>query len=229
MSEKQEIRLEAQTRTHEGKKVRQLREQGIVPAVVYGHSKESKNIQLKLRDLERAYKNAGENTLIDLVVDNDSPIRVLIHDVSHDAISDYIQHVDFYAVNMSEKIHAEVVLHFVGISPAVKEAGGTLMKTKDSIEIKCLPQDLISEKEVDISALKTFEDAIHVRDIEFPASVEVLDDSEEILASVAPPRSEEELAELNQTVTEDISKVEGVADKDKSVEASGEPKTSETK
>lgn len=227
MSEKQAIRLEAQTRTHEGKKVQQLREQGIVPAVVYGHGKDSHNIQLKLRDLDRAYKNAGENTLIDLVIDNDSPIRVLIHDVSHDAISDYIQHVDFYAVNMSEKIHAEVVLHFVGIAPAVKEAGGTLIKTKDLIAIKCLPQDLISEKDIDISSLKTFEDAIHVRDVDFPASVEVLDDSNEVLASVAPPRSEEELAELNQNVTEDISKVEGVADK--TPEVAVDAKASETK
>jgi large subunit ribosomal protein L25 len=131
MLEKQEIRLEAQSRTHEGKKVRQLREQGIVPAVVYGHGKTSHNVQIKLRDLDRVYKNAGENTLVDLVIDNESPIRVLIHDVSHDVITDYIQHVDFYAVNMHEKIHAAVVLHFVVIAPAVKEAGGTLVKTKD--------------------------------------------------------------------------------------------------
>lgn len=227
MSEKQEIRLEAQTRTHTGKQVRQLREQGIIPAVLYGHAKDNKNIQVKLKDLDRVYKNAGENTLVELVIDNSEPIRVLIHDLSHDTLSDYIQHVDFYAVNMNEKVHAEVVLQFVGIAPAVKEAGGTLMKTKDYIAVKCLPQDLISEQEIDISVLKTFEDAIHVRDVKFPGSIEVIDDGDEVLASVAPPRSDEELAELNQAVSEDVSKVEGVADK--TTDAAVEAKAQETK
>lgn len=227
MSEKQEIRLEAQTRTHEKKHVRQLREQGIIPAVVYGHGAENRNVQVKLQDLERVYKNAGENTLIELAVDGKDTIPVLIHDVSHDAITDYIQHVDFYAVNMKEKIHAEVVLHFVGIAPAVKELGGTLVKSKDYIAVKCLPEDLISEQEIDISVLKTFEDSIYVKDVSFPNTIEVLDDDEEVLASVAPPRTEEELAELNQAVSEDISKVEGVADKP--AEAGSADKPTETK
>lgn len=228
MSEKHAISLAAQSRTHQKKQVSHLRKAGIIPGVVYGHGKDTQSVQIKLFDIDRIYKSAGESTLIDLSIDEQSPIKVLIHDIAHDIITDTIQHVDFYAVNMKEKIHAEVVLHFIGVSQAVKEAGGTLVKNKDHIAIKCLPQDLISEKEIDIASLGTFEDVIHVSDITFPEGIEVLDEPENVIALVTPPRTEEELAELNQVVTEDVSAVEGIADKPADEEAASTDKAGET-
>lgn len=97
---------------------------------------------------------------------------------------------------MDEKIKTEIPLEFVGESEAVKSLEGSLVQNKDSVEVECLPGDLVGEIQIDISVLKTFDDSIHISDITVPHGIEILADAEEMIASVEPPRSEEELAEL---------------------------------
>lgn len=212
MEDNQALILKASSRTDTGKKVQALRKKSLVPAVVYGHNKDNQNVEVRSKELETIYSTAGDSTLIDLAVDNQAPIKVLFHDVSRDIISNVIQHVDFYIVNMSEEINAEIVLIFQGEADAVKKLGGTLVKNKDHISIKCLPQNLIGEMDIDISLLKTFEDVIHVSDIPFPDTITILDDPDQVIAIVTPPRSEEELAQLEETVSEDVSAVAGAAE-----------------
>lgn len=202
--------LTAQTRVATKKKVKELRQQGIVPAVVYGHKKTNQNIQIDLRALEKAYAVSGESSLIDLSIDDQSPCSVIINEMARDQLTDTITHVDFYMVNMKEMIHTQVALQFTGEAPAVKALGGVLVKNKDHINIKCLPQDLVKEMAVDITGLKTFTNAIHIRDVHFMPGIEVLDNVEEVVVLVTPPRSDEELAALNEKVTEDVTAVEGV-------------------
>ncbi|MFA5995471.1 MAG: 50S ribosomal protein L25 [Patescibacteria group bacterium] len=202
--------LNANTRTGLKKICRTLRQQGFVPGVVYGHGLKNCNVQFSLKELAKVYQQAGDSTLIDLIIDNKPAIKALIQDVSYDILSDIIQHVDIHVVNMQEAIHAEIPLNFIGVAPAIKELNGILLKNKEKINVKCLPQDLIKELAVDISLLKTFTDIITVTDLAFPKAITVLDKPEETVVKVTPPRSDEELAALNQTVQEDVTKVAGV-------------------
>ncbi|HBR71634.1 MAG TPA: 50S ribosomal protein L25, partial [Candidatus Moranbacteria bacterium] len=101
-------------------------------------------------------------------------------------------------------------LEFVGESPAVKENGGILVKNMDEVEVKCLPADLPSKFEINLSMLAKFEDHITVADIKVPQGVEILAEKEAVIALVIPPRTEEELASLDEKVEADVTKVEGV-------------------
>lgn len=206
----QNFSLQATTRNITGKKVAGLREQGITPAVVYGHGKDTASIQVDQAALEKVYSQAGRGSLIDLTVDNQAAIPVVIQSLSRNRMSDVVEHVDLHAVRMDQEITSEVVLVFTGESMAVKSQGGTLVKNKDHITIKCLPSKLIKELTIDISPLATFEDSIKVSSLQLPDGIQVMDQADDMIALVAAPRSDEELAALNESVTEDVSKVQGV-------------------
>jgi large subunit ribosomal protein L25 len=128
--------------------------------------------------------------------------KVLIQEVEVHNVTGDVLHVDFYEVNMTEKITTTVPLKFTGDSAAVLDLNGTLITNKAEIEIECLPADLPHEIEVDLSVLADFEATIHVSDIKVSDKVEIKDDPEELIASVEPPRTEEELAELEEPVAE---------------------------
>lgn len=175
------------------KNVRALREQGIIPGVIYGPElKENLNVGLDLVKLEKIYNEAGENSLINLQLDGEKEAReVLIKDIAFEAVRGRISHVDFYQIKKGEKLDIEPELVFVGMAPAVKEIGGILIKSLAKIEIRCLPKDMISEVEVDLTTLKNFGDKISVRDLKVSANVEILTDLDETVAVIAEPREEE--------------------------------------
>lgn len=204
-----QIILTANKRTHLGKTINQLRKQNILPGVVYGHGFDSTPLEMNEKEFKKAFKQAGENTLVSLQVEGQT-IPVIIHDVQMHYLKDHPIHVDFYAVKMDEKLKARIPLHFVGESAAVKELGGVLVKNLFEIEVECLPVDLPHFFEVDISSLNTFEDAIRVSNIKVPEKVKVLAPADELIANVAAPRSEEELKSLEAEVVEKVEEVEGV-------------------
>lgn len=206
----EKIRLKAKLREERGKKVNKGRKSGLIPAVTYGKSAESQSLWIDNLDFSRLIKKHGESVIIDLSIGEKSGHNVLIHEMQQNPISGNISHIDFYQVKMDEKIETEVELVFVGEFPAVKELGGVLVKSLDKIEISCLPADLPSSIEVDIADIKTFEDHIYVKDLNIPKEVEIKDDPETVVALVTPPRSEEELSELEEKVVEDVTEVEGV-------------------
>lgn len=226
----QTIQLSAQTRNVVGRAVRQLRAQDIIPAVMYGHESETINISVPRKTLLQAYEKAGESTLVDLQIDTQTPVKVIIHDVQRDGISDRITHVDFYKVNMKEKISAEVPLVFVGEAPAVKSLGGVLLKNLIKVEVESLPGDLPHEITVDISKLATFEDKITVGDLQLPNGVSVQAEATEAVAMVEPPRSEEELKALEGEVKADVSTVEVLTEKkEEGAEGEAAPAAGEVK
>lgn len=192
--------LKVQKREITGKAVAELRRGGLIPAVVYGKGKENENLSVNRLEFEHIYKEVGSSAIIKLEVDESGEKNVLIHDVSLGAVSGLPEHIDFYEVSMTEKITATVPLHFVGDSPAVIDLQGTLLTNKDEVEVECLPTDLPQNIEVDISILSDFEKAIHVADLKIPSGVEIKDDPEELVVTVEPPRSEEEMAELEEPV-----------------------------
>jgi large subunit ribosomal protein L25 len=210
--------VNTKTREFTGKKVKTLREQNLIPAVVYGKDAKPQNLVLEYLPFERVFREAGESSLIDLKINDSAPVKVLIHGIQKNPTSGKFIHIDFWQVKMTEKITAEIELKFVGESPAVKELGGVLIKSLDKIKVECLPQDLIHEIDVDISSLKTFEDLIHIKDLKIPAGIRVLDNPEEAIATITPPRTEEELAELEAKPEEKIEEVEVVEKKEEKEE-----------
>ncbi len=205
--------LQATTRTVIGKQVKQLRTNGELPGIVYGNGVENQIISLKETDFARIFKHAGTSTLVNLVVDDAKPVKVLLHEPQLHPIKPALVHADFYVVKMTEKLQTEIPLHFIGEAEAVTVLDGTLNTPLDSLNVECFPDKLVSAIEVDLGALKTFDDVIRIGDITLPEGIEVLDDGEEVIATITPPRSEEELAELDEAVDGaalDAAAVEGV-------------------
>ncbi len=199
--------LSVAIRSVTGKKVADLRTQGQIPAVVYGHGTENTNISIAYVPFEKLYKEAGESSLIDLSIEGKPLVKVLVHGIQRDPSSYRFTHVDFYQVRMDEKLHTTIPLKFVGESKAMKELGGILVKSMDELEVRCLPADLVHEIEVDIAALQTFEDMISVGDIKLPKGIEVMNELEAGIATVSEPISQEELDALDTKVEENIDAV----------------------
>lgn len=181
-----------------------------MPGVVYGRGVKNMNVAVGITVLAKTLKEAGESTLLELSLEGNGSKHVLIHDLQRDPVKNFPIHVDFLEVRLDQKIKANVYLEFMGESPAIKELGGVLVKNVHELEVEALPQDLPHNIEVDISAIKTFEDHITVGDVKVGSRVKIISPVETIVVSVIPPRSEAELEALKTEVTEDVSKVEGV-------------------
>ncbi len=211
----QAIALNAKARTITGKQTKTLRLKQLIPAVVYGNSMKPENVQMEYNIFAKVFLAAGATNIIDLTIEDKAPLKVLIHDLSRNPITHRIAHVDFHALNMSEKITVTVPLKFVGDSAAVKELAGILVKTIDEVEVSALPTDLVQEIEVNLSSLKTFNDALHIHDIILPKGITLTTKTDDVIAKVMPPRSDEELKSLGDAVVENLDSVEKVAKPEK--------------
>jgi len=205
---KKNITLDAKIRTEPVNK--ELINKEDIPGILYGRGIENVMVFVDRKKFNNIYEELGESTVFKLALEGADERNVLIKEVQRDVLSAAPRHIDFYQVRMDEKIEAEIELVFKGESAAVKELGGILVKNMDAIPVKSLPGDLPPEMEVDITAIRTFDDYIYVKDLTVSEKVEILIDPETVVAMVSPPRSEEELAELETEVKEDVTKVEGV-------------------
>lgn len=190
--------------------IEKSRKQGVIPAVVYGNKIQSKNLFLNSGEFSKIFKKAGESTVINLTDEANKIIPVIVQAVQYHPVKSDVIHVDFYAVDMKAKLTAKVSIEFIGEAPAVKTSGGVLVKSLNEVEVECLPADLPHNVSVDISVLKSFTDAIHLKDLKMGDKVKILGNPEDVIAKVQAPRDVE--AELAAPVVEDISKVEGAAE-----------------
>ena len=186
------IKLEASVRDEKNDLAKKIRKNGFIPAVIYGPKQANQNLKIKKLDFEKVFQQAGEFNLIDLQIDEQPPIKAIIKEVQKDIIKDQIIHADFYQVEMSKKIVTQIPLNFVGQSKAVKELGGTLVKNMDNIEVRCLPSDLISHIDIDVSKLDTFADLIRLADLKLPTGLELVSDTNEVVVMVSQPKAKEE-------------------------------------
>lgn len=196
------INIKAEKREKVGK-VDSLREAGLMPAVFYGHKKESTPIQIKKADFVKAWKNAGESTVIKLVTP-EAELEALIHDIDLDPVTGEPRHADFYIFEKGHEVEIEIPLEFIGVSPAVKDLGGTLMKILHEIKIKAQPADLPQEIEVDISLITELEGQILAKDVKLPKGVTLMEEPEEVVATVATPKEEK----LEEEAAPDLSQIE---------------------
>ncbi|MDX9762983.1 MAG: 50S ribosomal protein L25 [Desulfomonilia bacterium] len=152
------------------KKVRALRREGIIPAVVYGRGFETIMVQVSQKDLEKAYKQTLGAAIINAGIEG-KKLPVLIHAIQRDNIKGDILHVDFLKVDLRHEVTVDVPLVFVGDSPAEKEGAGKIGREATSISLKCLPTDIPSEIEVDVSGIVDKHDVIRASDLKLPEGV----------------------------------------------------------
>lgn len=169
-----------------------LRKQDLVPGIVYGANLEKPlMISVAAPDLLKVWQEAGETSVVALAGIS-KKLSVLISEVSVDPVYGKPIHVDFYSVRTDQAVEVDVPLVFIGVAPAEKELGGTLIKVLHELTIEALPKDLPHEIEVDISSLATFDDQILVKDIVLPAGVSAKLGADEVVALAQPAREEEE-------------------------------------
>lgn len=205
-----ELKLSARSRAKTIKKeANQERAKGNIAAVIYGHGKPATSLWVERIAFEKLYSAAGESSIIHLDIEGKSH-NALVQDVDFDPLSHRAVHIDFLQVKMNEVIEVTVPLEFVGESGAVRQLGGTLIKTLEEVEVSCLPKDLPHALEVSLEKLATFEDNLSVADIVAPQDVKILTNLETVIAITEAPRSAEDLAALDEKVEADVTKVEGV-------------------
>jgi len=183
--------LAASVRKITGRKVKNLRKEGLLPGNVSGKKVKSETIQVNLKDFEKVYKEVGETGLLTLQVGKDEK-PVLIHNLQVNPVSDAPLHVDFLQVDLKEKVEAEVPIELTGESPAEKQSLGTVVQYVNEIKVEALPMDLPEKFIIDISELAEVDQAVYIKDLKVDRSkVEVKGDPEEIVVKVEPPQKEE--------------------------------------
>lgn len=158
--------------------------------VVYGQSMENVLIKIKTNDFIKVYGQAGESNLINLEIEGNGTFQVLVKEVQKDVVKDFFIHVDFYKVDMSKELTAEIPLEFVGESKAIKEQGALLNKSIDEVSVECLPQDLVDHIDIDISVLVNVGDAIFIKDINVPKGIKILNNADDVVATVTEQEEE---------------------------------------
>jgi large subunit ribosomal protein L25 len=193
--------LAIETRPERGPEARRLRRAGRTPGIVYGYRIDPLPIKMDTREFSRAFHKAGRTQLIDLVQDGTAPRKVLVREVQYDPRLGGVMHVDFYAVNLLEKISADVPITLVGEAPAVERREGELLQTMQTLHVTCLPTDIPEHVEVDISGLEAVDDAVRVGQLQLPDDVEVGNDPEDVVVKIAHIR-EAEVEEVPEVAEE---------------------------
>lgn len=210
------FKLSANSRTEKGEKVRT---KTVLPAVVYGMGGPATSVTINYDEFAKLYAEAGEASLIDLLLGDKAEGKVLIQDIAYDPVSDRIVHVDLRRIDMNKEMTATVELRFIGESPVIKAQGGTLMRNLESVEVECLPKDLVSHIDVDLTVLKTFDDVIKIKDLVIPAGITITSPhAEDLIAKATAALTEDEIKAMETAaVPVDLGKIE-VAGKKKEEE-----------
>ena len=145
--------LQAKPREIRGRKTYKLREEGLVPAVVYGAGIEAAMLTVDRNEFVRLYRELGESSIFELKIGEKDSLNVLIQDYQLDPLHDVVTHIDFRVIDMSKGMEVEIELDFVGESAAVKALGGVLIRPRNSVTVRCLPANLPSSLEVDLTKL----------------------------------------------------------------------------
>jgi large subunit ribosomal protein L25 len=216
------------TATKRAEKGERIRKNGLIPATVYGKGADAESLSLEYSHFTKLYKQAGEASLIDLLIEGQDKGKVLIQEVQYDPVSDRVLHVDLRRIDMSKPITATVELNFVGEPPIVKEAGGTLVTSVNEVEVECLPKDLVSTIEVDLSNLHSYDDIIKIKDLKVPTGMVITSpEGEQVVAKAAPALTEEQIKAMEEAGSQQVDlnaiEVEGKKPED-GEEAAGEDK-----
>lgn len=196
------IVIEAKPRETIGKQVSQLRREGWIPGVIYGR-KTPQIVQMEQKALRRALRTVGTTQLADVNVDGQVK-TVLVREIQQHATRGDLVHVDFMEVDMANTLRSQAELTTVGQAAPEAQGLGVATLMLREVEIECLPEDLVSEIEVDLGAIQTPDDIIHVKDIVAPKGVTILTDPDQVVARF------EYAAEEEQEVSEEEATADAV-------------------
>jgi len=199
----EKVVLKATKRTVTGKQVGQLRRAGQLPAVIYGHNMDAIAISLESHSAGLTIPKLTSSSIINIELDG-KLIPALVREKQKNYIKNVLIHVDFQAVSLTEKIHAAVMIHFSGLSPAIADYSAIVVHNLNKLEVEALPNDLPERIEVDLSGLAKIGDAIHVRDLSIPEAVTVLSDPD-IMVAVATATKEEAVEEVVVAPTAEVA------------------------
>lgn len=204
--EKRALAFKRGSKEGKGTKVKSLetlRQEGKIPAVYYGRKEKSTPIIISKIEFSKIWKQAGESSIISLKGEGEEH-DALIKDIDVDPVSGAFRHADFYVVEKGKKLEVSVPLTFIGVSPAVKELGGILIKVVHQLKIEAIPKDLPHAIEVDISSLVAFDSRIMAKDLVLTSGVTLAIDPNKVIASIAQPVEEKE----EEVVPVDLSQIE---------------------
>lgn len=210
--------LVAVKRSTNGPKTRAV---GQIPAVIYGAELAAESLAVESVQFKKLFNEAGSASLIDMIVDGKAAGKALVQEVQYDPINDRITHIDFRRINMNKEMTATVELRFVGEVPVIKASGGTLVMNIAEVEVKCLPKDLVSHIDIDVTHLTSFEQTITIKDIKVPAGITITSPAAEALvAKPTPALTEDEIKAMEEAskAPVDLSKIESAAAKKKETE-----------
>ena len=176
-----------------GKQNKRLRTTGVVPGVLFGKGTGSIPVQLDAKALELLYRQAGRTSVVKVSVDGGRPTSAIIKGLQRNPLTGKALHVDLFAVDLTQEMQADIPLAFIGTSAAVEMEAGILFTALDHLKVRALPADLPHEIEVDLSSLVDMEATIHVRDLSVSSNLTVINDPDDLIAKVTPPRAEEEI------------------------------------
>jgi len=210
--------LKATLREVTGKKVKVLRRDGKLPAVVFGHGIESTPILMDLKDATKILSSVGSSTLVTVDLDG-KEYAALVRERQRDILHRTLLHVDFQVISMTETVRANVPIRIGEVeAPAVATYGAIINTGLDVLDIECLPQDLPERIDVDISGLFEIGDSILVKDIPWPAGIQAMDDPNSLIVVVSAPISETELEMVDEVEMEEDAEPEviekGLAEED---------------
>jgi large subunit ribosomal protein L25 len=180
------LELKAAKRQIEGKKVKQLRDQGVTPAHLFGPNVESVAIQCDTPSLRNILAEAGYTKLVNLKIGNEkNPRTVMVREVQFDSFRGGVLHVDFYQVKLTENIKVNVPITLVGESAAAKMKGNSLVQELNELTVQCLPANIPSVINVNVSPLVTPEQLIRVRDLPVIKDVVITNEPGVVVARIA--------------------------------------------
>lgn len=187
----EKYQLKAEKRKISGRKVKQLRKQGILPANIYGKEIKSISIQLPVKDFLKTYEKAGETGIIELSVKEGETHPVLVHNLQIHPVSGLPLHVDFHRISLTEKVKASVPVVMMGEALAVQSKMGLLLTPVSELEVEALPGDLLERIEVDVSKLEKVNQEIKIKDLKIADKVTILADQELVLVKIGELVTEE--------------------------------------
>jgi large subunit ribosomal protein L25 len=218
----EQIKLKASPREGRGKgPARRLRSAGQTPAIVYGGDGAPEAVAIDTRGFEFSlHHGMTSNSLVKLQIEGQGGEQfVVLREMTRDPVSQRLNHLDFYRVRLDQMVEYEIPVHAVGTSPGVK-GGGILEHVTRTITVECLPTDVPEFFEVSIENLD-FGQSIHVSDMKFPETVQVLSDPQTVLLSVVAPKVVEETTPVEGAEGEAIAAGEGEEPKEPEVISKG--------
>ncbi len=218
----EKLNLNVTNRTITGKKVKNLRNQGLIPMNMFGYGIDSQALQCDLPQLNKILPVAGTNIPISINIDGEttdtSETICFVRELQWDPISDKLLHVDLYRVDSSRTVTIEVPITLTGTSEAIINMGGTLIQPVSSVTVQGLPLDIPTEFVLDIAILDGFDKSILISDLKADDAIELMNPEDQMVARVLPPRIEEEPTVEAEEGEEGEEGIEGEEGTEESVE-----------